>query len=134
MSKTKFIQAAEALAQANEDFKAGKLSPVGFKDLREHYLPEALYQMAQLFGLELREPLQVDANGEFMIVSVNGRVDVAQCVPFTPAYAAILNAHKPRCGVQPGAHILPENGWCRLNHFEAEKMVLNHLASMKTEV
>jgi hypothetical protein len=130
MSTTKFIQASEALAKANADFKAGKLSSVGFKDLREYYIPEALYQMAALFSIRLKEPLQVDSNGELMIVSVTSCAEVPQRVHFSQAYADILNQHNPRCGVQPGAHILPENSWCRLNHFEAEKMVLNYLATL----
>lgn len=128
---TAFIESTESLAQANLDFKAGKLSPVGFKDVREHYLPEAVYRMAELFGIRLKEPLQIDANGEMMIVSVDNGSEVVQRVHFTQAYADVLNKHNPRCGVQPGAHIMEGNSWTRLNHFEAEKMVLAHLAALK---
>jgi hypothetical protein len=127
-----FLQAVQTLIAANEQFAAGEIKSIQLKDIREAQLAIALRTMAADLGVQLREPVQIDSNGEYSVVSV--RTD-GTSPPwgdaggvFSAEFCAALNRHNPRCGVAPGAVLVPENGWCRLHHLSAEKMVTEHYA------
>jgi tape measure domain-containing protein len=120
----KFSQEVEALVQAHARFAAGELSSVEFKDIRESHLAIALQELASAFGVTLELPLQIDSRGEYRIVAMpkDGSSAKYGTGPFGE-FAAILNQHAPRTGISATA-LCPENGWCYMNHFEVEKMVL----------
>lgn len=46
------------------------------------------------------------------------------CGHFGKRFADLLNQYNPRTGLSPSATLLPESGWCRMNHFDAERVVL----------
>tara|TARA_B100001105_G_scaffold253545_1_gene247331 strand:- start:1843 stop:2886 length:1044 start_codon:yes stop_codon:yes gene_type:complete len=121
-----FKTAAEALIAANEQFAAGKLSPVGHRDAREAALASGLVAMAEDFGVKLQQPLHVDSRGELRIVALHpdGRSPEMGCGQFG-AFAEKLSQHQARTGVAAG-HIAPENGWCLMNHFDVSRMLMSH--------
>jgi hypothetical protein len=121
---TKFTQEVESLVQAHARFAAGELSSVGFKDVREAHLAPALQELAAGFGVTLELPLHIDSRGEYRIVAMpkDGSSPRYGTAPFGN-FAAVLNQHRPRTGQAPGT-VCPENGWCYMNHFDVERMVL----------
>ena len=129
-----FKQAIGKLQQAAAQFASGVLSPVAYKDVREAALADALRGMAARHQVTLEEPLQVDANGEYSIIAVHpdGPMLTHGCGKFHPEFAAALTRHRARTGMRPSV-ISPDNGWCRLNHMEAEKMVLAYAATVDAE-
>ena len=117
--------AVAILTQAAADFAAGKLTPIAYRDVREPALSRALVAMAADHGVDLEAPLHIDSNGEYSIIAKNpnGPLLLHGCGKFGAAMAAALTQHMARTGVAPGT-IAGDNGWCRLNHMQAEKMVL----------
>lgn len=103
----------------------GMKTPIDIARLRENRIARGLTKIATRHGVTLRGPLHIDANGEFSVVASNGTDKDGPndpCGKFK-TFAAVLNMHNPRCGIAPGAVLLPESGWCRLNHFDAENLV-----------
>lgn len=127
-SSTEFLEAVKELTAAKESFADGQIKPVQFRDLREARLAAALNAMAADLGVKLRQPLHVDSLGEYSIVAIpeDGSLPQYGAGQFGQKFSAALNRHNPRTGERPGAILIPESGWCRLNHFEAEKMVLEY--------
>lgn len=130
--QTEFLTAARALTAANAQFKAGQSNSVAHSRLREAAIAQALNALATTQGVRLETPLQIDSRGEFRIVALQPKAGL--CWPSTGTYgsefAKMLNRHNPRTGVQAGASLLPESGWCYLNHFDAERLVLEHFAAL----
>ena len=122
-----FKQAAEALVLANTKFAAGELTPMGHRDARESAMVKALAALAKEFDVQILEPIHVDSRGELKIVAIHpdGRPPSMGCGQFG-AFAELLSRNRARMGIAPG-HISPENGWCMMNHFDVERMVLGHL-------
>jgi len=130
-----FADAVGRLNRANIDFfQTRTLSSVDHKHAREAALADALGAMAEDFGVKLQRPLQINSRGEFAIVALNADgSDPSRSVKATNQFGAFadhLNPHNPRTGTQPGAHMIPENGWCYINHFEIERMVLSFAAGL----
>lgn len=122
----KFEEAVNALQQARNQFAAGELLAVPYADAREDALARSLVALAEEHGVTLQQPLHIDVNGEYSIVAVpgNGSDQRLGCGRYGAEFAAILNQHgSPRCGVASGATLQPESGWCRMNHFDVERMV-----------
>lgn len=127
-----FRQAVATLQDAAKRADQGTLIGVNYKDVREPALADALRAMALAHGVTLQEPVQIDANGEFSIVAVNpaGTMLLHGCGKFGDEFAAALTRHKARTGF-PGPNTIDSAaGWCRLNHFEAERMVLDYASRM----
>lgn len=120
-----FNCAVEELIAANADFTAQRLSPVEHRDAREAALGKALLALAREHGVQLQQPVQINANGEYSLVAMpaDGR-DVRLGAGSFGTLAAVLNRHRPRTGVSAGAVLPPENGWCWMSHFDVEEMVL----------
>lgn len=118
----------------NAQLAVGAISPLDHRLEREKTLAQALRVIAGRFGVTLEEPLQVDSNGEFSLVSVKpGRNPHWYGAESFNGFADVLSDFGPRMGAAPlpaGCRLLPENGWCRLNHFSAEKMVRHYHATM----
>ncbi len=89
---------------------------------REQLLASGLRTLGAKFGLLFREPLYIDSNGEFSLVVDHDVRSYGQ--PFVD----LLNKHNPRTGVRPTKYMDPRNGWCRINHFDVERMLNEGLA------
>lgn len=113
------------LRAAKEKFLSRELSPIGYKDERETHLASALRAMAECCGMTLEDPLHVNSNGEFSLVVANpkGPARWYGSPPFGESFASYLTAHHARTGFPGPNTIDPSNGWCYLNHFDAERMV-----------
>lgn len=125
-----FRQAIAVLNQTNEDFANGHTSSVAHANTRQAAILAAVRFMAKSFGVQLAPMHAIDANGEISIVALDGDRDPSLgCGRFGGPFAALLNTANPRTGVMPGATLCSESGWCRLNHFEAEKLVIGYASS-----
>jgi hypothetical protein len=100
--------------------------PVQQADAREAALAAGLRRLAKRHGIAFREPLQIDSRGEFPLVVSNGTPkDGPQdfCGQYGEALAAVISRHNPRTGRVPTSYMSPENGWCRMNHFDVQAML-----------
>ena len=104
-------------------------SPLEESREREASIAQGLRDLAKQHGITLREPLVIDSNGEFSIQVSNGTDKDGHkdpCGEFG-TFADQLSRHSPRCGFVPTKYLSPKNGWCRINHFDAEKLVAERL-------
>ncbi len=98
--------------------------PVQQGQAREKALAHGLRIFALQHGREFREPLQCDSNGEFHLAIVNPDNPTGEaCGRFGGGMAEIIARHNPRCGISPSNHMSPDNGWCRMNHFDVENLL-----------
>jgi hypothetical protein len=64
-----------------------------------------------------------DSNGEYEFFGNKGRKD-APCKPFGEKLAALLSQVETRTGIVPSkSPVYHLNGWTRISHFEAEKLI-----------
>jgi len=121
----RFNELVSELKAAHLQLERGAMKPVPFANQRERILAAALDTLAADFGVRLEMPLRIDSRGEFNLTALheNGLNPTWGCGSYGAEFAALLNQYNPRCGTSPGAVLLPENGWCYLNHFEVERMV-----------
>jgi len=120
--------AVTALLLTHARFQAAQISPLEHSRLREASLGSAVVAVAAVLGVNLRQPLRLDSRADFHLKAEPkepwpGSPDI--CGHFGEEFAALLNRHQARCGVAPG-HMQPESGWCYLNHFAAEAMVMEY--------
>jgi hypothetical protein len=123
--KTSIQESLSALADSHAQFILGTLSSLEHSRQREAALARALVAVAADQGVILQEPLHIDALGEYSIVALRttgSNPQVAGSAQFGPGFAELLSRFRARMGIAPG-HISDFNGWCRLNHFEAERLV-----------
>ena len=128
-----FEQAMSALHAAHAAFSRAELSSVAFAHARESALAQALTSLADSLGVKLQQPLQIDSRGEFSIVALNARAENPQfygCGTFGPELAALLTQHKGRTGAFGPCTFEAGSGWCRLNHFDAERLVTAHAQAL----
>lgn len=96
-------------------------------DRREKELADGLRRLAAANGIKFREPLQIDSNGEFHLAVSNGTARDGSgdpCGQFGERIVSLLNkSDGARCGFMTTNQMSPENGWCRLNHFEAQSIL-----------
>lgn len=127
-NRIEFNQAIEELAQVHEKFKKRELTSLQHGNQRQDAINKALNCMAKDMGTELEMPLRIDSRGDYSLKTKplpNGGNRPGFGADFTQA----LNAAGPRCGM-PGttAVLLETSCWCYLNHFAAEKMVIDYFA------
>ena len=108
---------------------SGQLKPYPAGAQRMDMIIQGLKDIAQDYGFNLKSHIQCDSNGEIMF---SGKLDQDGFSPsFGSGLASLLNTIYVRTGIQSCiGHVMPINGWCRINHFEAEKMIRNHHASV----
>lgn len=129
-----FKQAYKALDDTNRLFAAGKISAWEYGNQRATALAATITAMAAETGVTLQQPMGIDGNGEFSIVALHesGRPPSQGAGAYSEEFCAALNRHRPRTGMVGAAcTLLPENGWCRMNHFDAEKMVIEHFLKVE---
>lgn len=117
-----FRQAIAVLKQVNEDFKAGRTSSVAHSTTREAAIRAAIQALARSFGIKKLQAARIDSRGD---LELSLGVE-AERKTFGARFSALLNKAKPSgpCGA---IILLPESSHCRLNHFQAEKMVLEYM-------
>jgi len=132
-SQDQFLKAVASLAEANAAFAAGTLKSVPHADARGAALSAALLSMAACHGVLLQTPVQIDSNGEFSLVALKapGANSLYGCGSYGKKLAERLTKHKGRTGAFGPATFYADSGWCRLNHFNAEAMVLEYAAELQ---
>lgn len=127
-----FQSAMASLLQTESDFEAGTVKSVPHSHLRGEALGKALLALAAMHGVTLQLPLHIDSRGEFSLVAMpdNG-ASPDYGTGHYGAFVEILNRHSPRTGIFPTSMMSPGNGWCYMNHFDAERMVKTAFASMQ---
>lgn len=102
------------------------MKPVQLGDQREAALVAGLHGLAEEFGKQISHTY-IDSNGEmaFNIIGPEGNTPGASCGQYGEELAAWLSTVPRRTGARPTTSpILPENGWCRINHFDVERLLL----------
>lgn len=126
--KEQFFHAIAALHEAHAGFRAGTLKPVQHGQARSAAIAAAMAALALAHNVVLQTPLQINTLGEFSIVAIDPNQPNPKygCGRFGAVFADRLTRHKARTGVY-GPAILDEcNGWCMLNHFAAEALVVEY--------
>ncbi|KVP17407.1 hypothetical protein [Burkholderia ubonensis] len=127
-----FRQAIAMLKQTNECFQNGHTSAVAHANTREAALIAAMNALARTFGVKLAPVSRIDGRGELHITARDGDKDPRLgCGRFGGPFATLLNSANPRTGIAPGAVLDSESGWCYVNHFEIEKLVLRYFEENK---
>lgn len=122
-----FQAAVAELIQAKQDFDTGLLKSVPYADVRGNALCRAVMELARIFGVELNTLHGIDSRGELHLSVINVEQPGGLfCGYFGTKFAELLNAANVRTGIQPPAHLHDRSGWCIINHFEAENMVLRY--------
>ncbi|NTF18072.1 hypothetical protein G6L37_06615 [Agrobacterium rubi] len=96
-------------------------TPLEFANLREKAIVEGLHALAGYYDKEI-DYTYIDANGElnfFIKGASQGRggeygEDLAEMLSRVSRRTGISSTKSP---------VLPENNWCRINHFEAERLL-----------
>jgi hypothetical protein len=116
MSLVKELSAA--IKEIERKRVAGEVKPVPAGNARSFLLIKAVSEMASTMNVTLKPMHAITTFGELEIASVNG-------VVFSKEFCDALNTYcKPRCGIYPTAVMEPvHSNWCRINHFDAEKMI-----------
>jgi hypothetical protein len=130
-STTRLLQEIAALAGIHARFAALEIKSVEHADLRGPCLATALSELAAVHGVTLQLPMHIDSRGEFRIVALNpdGTSPLYGSGPFGD-FATVLNLYRPRTGIFAGATLLPESGWCYMNHFDVERMVTEQASAL----
>lgn len=116
-------QAVTELEAVHARFAARELSSLEHSRAREAAISKALTALATMHGVVLQAPLQINSLGEYSITATEpGSLYTKQCGHYG-TLAEVLNRHNPRCGAYGTTTLLPESGWCYMNHFDAERMV-----------
>jgi hypothetical protein len=97
------------------------LKPVQLGDAREKAIVNGLHALAAVFGKEIDYTF-IDANGELnfnILGAAQGRGG-----EYGEDLAALLSQVPRRMGISPTTSpMLPQNNWCRINHFDAERLL-----------
>lgn len=94
------------------------LKPVQLGTAREGALIEGLHALAEAHGRTI-EPTRIDTNGDMRFVVQYG-------LGYGSSLAPVLSRVPRRTGVAPYAGpCIPENGWCFINHFDVERLLLS---------
>jgi hypothetical protein len=129
----KLIGIAERLREIESERVSGILKSVPAGTLREKALCDGVIAAAKYFDVTLKPIYGIDSNGELPIVSEGLHVWDLVGKPFSKDFCNVLNTRtKPRCGM-PGTVAVMDpdhSNWCRINHFEAERMVYAVVDSM----
>lgn len=103
-----------------------ELKPLPFAKLREEKLCEGLILLAKKAGTKIENPHSIDSNGE---IKIHGKENnQREHTPFGEELVKILNRYPVRRGTQATiGHVLPENNWGKMHHFDVQKMLKTEL-------
>ena len=108
------------------------LSPLDAGRARETALVDGLVGLAEEFGKEIGFT-RIDADGEmaFHIAARHGLTPDGERAEYGPGLAEMLSMVPRRTGIHPTeTQACPENAWCRINHFDAERLILMAAAKL----
>jgi hypothetical protein len=113
---------AKEITEIGRKFQAGEIKPVQCGSQRLGAIQRGLQAIADGFSF----PAIIghcDGNGEYSLSGNKGRKDKL-CAPFGEQFAALLSQVNTRTGVFTSKKVVqPSNGWTRVSHFDAEKMI-----------
>lgn len=122
--------AAEKLGSLGRQYKALELTSVQYGRERDAAIAAGLTAVAAHYGVMLRQGLHIDSRGDYMLVAV--RAEQPAPAPTYGAFSDVLNKYNPRTGVTGYTNQLdPSNSWCYLNHFDAERLILDQAKLLK---
>ena len=128
-----FINAVAQLLEVKNMWLRGELKPWPYAQERERLLNLSLAALAEDLGSRLKPIGRINVNGE-VLISAAPEEEYAKyrdyCGKFGETFAKLLNSCTPRCGIAPGAIMHADSGWCYINHFLAEKMVMSYYAEV----
>lgn len=108
--------------QLEEASKAGK--PLQVAAARERALVDGLHALANVTGFNMQPIRGINANGELNIYGAQKPMSDAGSQPFGESFAALISMIPRRTGATPTkVPALPENAWCTINHFDAERLI-----------
>jgi len=111
------------------------LKPYPLGQAREAVLIDFLHGLAAEYGREI-DATRINGNGEmaFNVIGRHGPGPGRPCGPYGEELAAWLSTVPRRTGVSPTtAPVLPENGWCWINHFHVERLLVDVAAKLAPE-
>ncbi len=115
--RTAALSAVDALNRAEQ---AG--APVQVGAARELALIEGLMAIAEAAGASLERPVGIDARGEISVIGIRDNIGASKA--YGADFAALISAVPRRTGtVSTETPSLPESGWCRIHHFDVEKLI-----------
>lgn len=137
-SSQEAINKVRELATIQEKFLRGEISSLDHSRLRESLLIDALMAVAASDGARIQRPISIDSRGD---IAVMASPDIGSKVPgsvgkFGAAFAQRLNKHSPRTGSAAygyNAVMEANSGWCHLNHFSVERLVLEAYVQFETQ-
>lgn len=107
-------------------FQSGEIKSVQHGDKRLGLMRKGLQLIADSFNF----PAVIghcDSRGEFGFAGNNGNPNEG-CQGFGKELAALLSQIETRTGISSRkGEVLPENGWCNINHFDVERLL--HIAA-----
>jgi hypothetical protein len=133
--KSAVCSIVEQLIDAHAQFKQGTISAYAFANMRGPYIAQALQAVAHELGADLKEPMHIDSRGEYAILAKRAEGAVAASYDavghYGEAFVEVLNRYSPRTGIFAGAILSASCGWCYLNHFDAEKLVMDYYSEQQ---
>lgn len=97
------------------------LLPFPYANAREKALAAGLHALAAMHDKEI-EYTYIDSRGEFQFNILGSRE--GRGGRYGEGLAEILSLVPRRTGISPtSSPVLPENNWCWINHFEAERLL-----------
>ena len=116
----------EQLEDLKLDFNNYKIKSVTYANKREKIIQQGIKLIGKDNNINLKISL-IDSNGEYNIKAIHPEKPNEDICGKFGNFANIISPFGPRCGIQPTKHLSPENGWCRLNHFQAESCLINYI-------
>lgn len=131
----------DALNALHQKFERGEVSAWDHGKTRENLIGQMLIATAQACGIELRHTgtLWMTSQAEYEITvdpvtSAYRNSRGAPCGHFGQAFADLLSTVPTRTGIEAGQNkVLAENGWTRIFHFDAERMVTQFAENIRQE-
>lgn len=115
-------QVAKEITEIHRQFRQGEIKSVTHGDMRLDAIKRGLQAIADGFDFPA-VITHCDSNGEYDFFGNKGRKDDA-CQPFGEKLAALLSQVYTRTGVNASKSVVDKlNGWTRISHFEAEKLI-----------
>jgi len=116
INRKSVIQTLRLVSGKLLELPGNDMTPVARGDAREKLLALGLSEIICFYGKEVdKKILGIDARGEMPCV-VKGK--------YGDDMAAFISRFPRRTGISPcDGRVLPCNNWCRLNHFDVEKMI-----------
>jgi len=105
-----------------QQFKSGQIKSFQYGETRIDIIQNGLELLGDFFGFPAS--VRYESTGELTFNGTRGRRNDSPCKPFGEPLAQLLNTIPTRTGVIASqGHVMAQNGWTRINHFEAEKLL-----------